>query len=324
MNISIQDMLLVFMWFMVGFFLIAWLSTTIFVVKQKTAAIVEVFGKFQSAKTAGLNFKLPWPIAQVAHTINLQIGQLSPNVTVKSKDNAFLTIPVKLQYQVMERKIKEACYELDNPEQQIESYVLNIVRSKSSEYIMDELFAAKDSFDSEVKNSLNEKFSSYGYKVIDLLIDDPQPSKELVVEFNNVLAAQRKKEAAKNEAEALKIKMVGEATAEKESLVLKAESFIAYRSKIAEGNKEAMGVMLGKGKMVKLGDEFMYEEIPVEKRELMNVSERDILKFFEGLDQRDAIRSVGKHGGTVIMNGNNGGVSIEDVVALIKNEKKEI
>lgn len=52
-----------FLMALVGFFLMAWLSTTIFVVKQKTAAIVEVFGKFQSAKTAGLNFKLPWPIA---------------------------------------------------------------------------------------------------------------------------------------------------------------------------------------------------------------------------------------------------------------------
>lgn len=269
---SAQSFLVGFMWFTFIVCLVVWLSTSIFVVKQKTAAIVEVFGKFSSVKSAGLNFKLPWPIARVASTVNLQIGQLSPNVTVKSKDNAFLVIPVKLQYKVMEDKIKEANYELDNPEEQIESYVLNMIRSKSSEYTMDELFSVKDSFDTEVKESLNEKFSSYGYKVVDLLIDDPQPSKELIVAFNNVLAAQRKKEAAQNEAEALKIQMVGEATAEKESLVLKAESFIAYRSKIAEGNKEAMGVMLGKGRMVQVEDKFVYEEIPAEKREIMNVT----------------------------------------------------
>lgn len=317
---SVQSALIASIWFIVGVLLISWLSTSVVIVRQKTAAIIELFGKFSSVKTAGLNFKLPWPIATVSDIVDLQINQLAPNVTVKSRDNAFLVIPVKLQYQVMEEKIKEANYELDNPKEQIESYVLNIVRSKSSEYTMDELFSVKDSFDSEVKDSLNEKFSSYGYKVIDLLIDDPQPSKELVAAFNSVLAAQRKKEAAKNEAEALKIQMVGEATAEKESLVLKAESFISYRSKIAEGNKEAMGVMLGKGKIVKSGDEFVYEEIPVAEREVMNITEKDILKFFEGLDQRDAIRSVGKHGGTVIMSGNNG-VSLEDVVALIKKEK---
>jgi len=308
-----------------GLIVAMWLFTSVVIVKQKTAAVVETFGKFSSVKEAGLSFKLPWPISSVAEIINLQITQLPNNVTVKSKDNAFLTIPVNLQYKVIPAKIREACYELDDPEAQIRSYVLNMVRSQSASLTMEELYAAKDSFEGEVKESLNEKFSPFGYQIEDLLIDDPQPSKEIEDSFNNVLVAKRKKDAAQNEAEALKIKMVGEAIAEKESMILKGEAFTAYRAKIAEGNSEAMAIMLGKAKLIDNDGEIHFEKIPDEDQIPTNITAKDVLDFFESVDQKEAIRSVGKHAGNVVIaaSGNNGnnGVSIEDVIALIKTTK---
>jgi len=304
-----------------GFLLFVILLSTIVIVKQKTAVVIERFGKFKSVRTSGLSFKLPWPIDTVSAIINLQINQLKNNVTVKSKDNAFLTIPVNVQYKVIESMVKEAYYELDDPEGSINSYILNMVRSQSAKLTMEELYASKDSFEGEVKESLNEKFKPFGYQIVDLLIDDPQPSKEVEESFNNVLVAKRKKDAAKNEAEALKIKMIGEAQAEKESLVLKGEAFTAYRAKIAEGNIEAMSIMLGKAKTIKNENgELTFQKIPESEQVKVNLTEKDILDFFAGVDQREAVRSVGKNKGSVVIStGTSSNNDIEKIVSLIKS-----
>ncbi len=310
-----------------------WLKTTILIVRQKKAAIIEVFGKFWTVKNSGLNFILPWPLASVANIVDLEIKQLEPLISVKSKDNAFLKIPVKVQYQVIPEKIREANYELSNPEKQIIAYVTNTVFNKATSCSMDELFSIKADFNKEVKDQLNEKFIPYGFKIVDLLIDAAIPSEELAISFNNVLVAKRKKDASQNEAEALKIQLVGEAEAEKAALILKSEAFTEYRSKIAEGNREAMAIMLGIGKnskkvskVVENGVETekienVFEIIPEKDRISTVLNERDILKFFENLDLREAIRTVGKNEGNVIItSGSTGGgnTSMEEMLALTK------
>lgn len=311
-----------------------WFKTTILIVRQQKAAVIEVFGKFWTVKNSGLNFILPWPLSTVANIVDLEIKQLEPLISVKSKDNAFLTIPVKVQYQVIPEKIREANYELSNPEKQIIAYVTNTVFNKATSCSMDELFSIKADFNKEVKDQLNEKFIPYGFKIVDLLIDAAIPSEELAISFNNVLVAKRKKDASQNEAEALKIQLVGEAEAEKAALILKSEAFTEYRSKIAEGNREAMAIMLGLGKNTKKVSKVIEDGVEVEKIENVFetisekdriptvLNERDILRFFENLDLREAIRTVGKNEGNVIITsgstGGNSAVSMEEMLALTK------
>lgn len=301
--------------------ILLFLKTSFFIVKQKQAAVVETLGKFDKISEAGLNIKWPYPISKVVDKVNLQIMQLSPDVVVKSSDNAFLTIPVKVQLKIIDKKMKEAFYELDDPTKQIQSYVVNQIRSMSSQLTMDELFSGNNSFDAEVKTNLNATFYTYGYEIIDLLIDDPQPSAELKSAFDKVLAAKREKDASQNQADALKIKMIGEAVAEKESLLLKGEAFVLYRNTISAGNKLALDIMLGR--KVKSESIEKYEDEIIENGEIKkvqlekvnvtyvdnqnynkndsNISELDILKFFEGIDHREALRSVGKGKGNVII-----------------------
>lgn len=321
------------------------LSSTFYVVKQKTAVVIETFGKFSKISQSGLHFKLPYPISQIAYEVNLQIGQLAPVVTVKSSDNAFLNIPVKAQFKALESKIKEAAYELDNPHKQIESYIVNKVRSIAAKTTMDNLFLGVKNIDDEVKKDLNEKFSPYGYEIIDLLIDDPQPSEELKRAFDKVLASQREKDAAQNLADALMISKIGEAKAEQKSLELKGLAFVNYRNTVSAGNKLALEIMLGKvkpenktvtveeivekengEKEIIKKEVIKVEYVPNEKYEPGDISEKDILKFFEGTDHREALRSVGKNQGNVIIStdsprlGGTGSLTSEEVLALIKTQ----
>lgn len=282
-EVSVFDTIPSTIWFAIKILILmgilSWLSSCIIIVKQKSAKIVEVFGKFSSIKKAGLNFKAPWPIGLVAGDKTLQIQEIGEHVGAKSKDNAFLAIPVKVQFQVIEESIKEAYYELTYPHGQIVSYITNIVRSKANEMDMDEIFKSKDAFETAVAESLNETFAKYGYKIVNVLVDDPQPSEELKESFDRVLAAKRDQEASLFEKEAIKNRTVGKAQAEAESLVLKSEAYVKMRNILAEGNSKAIKKFV----------------------ENLEVSDIQALKYFEGLDARDAIRDASEGEGSVII-----------------------
>jgi len=282
-----------------GIILISLLYSSIFIVRQKTAEIVETFGKFSSVRNSGLNFKLPWPISAVAGRINLQIRELRATIGSRTKDESFLDLPIATQFRVIgddNDTIKKAFYELEDPEEQLNSYINNIARSAINTMTVSELYSNKNQLEKDIKDELNSEFSKFGYEIVNVLIDDPILAQELITASNRVLAAEKEKFAAMNEAEALKIKLVGEAEAEKSSLKLKAEAFSSYRAITAQGNIEAMQVMLGKkitnadGKLV---DNPEYEPI--------SFDEKDVLDFFLHVDTNEAIRSASKSGATVVV-----------------------
>ena len=275
-----------------------WLLSCFVITKQKTAKIVETLGKFSGVRRAGLSFKLPYPIGVVAATVPLNIVKAADEVGVKSSDNAFLGVPWNVHFRVIEDKIKEAHYELDNPVGQMKSYITNSIRGKANDMTMNDLFKSKDAFEKEVSGTLGETFSKYGYEIVSVLVDDPQPSEALREAFDKVLGSERDKEAASNRAEAKRIEMVGEAKAEGESLVIKAKSFKAFRSEIAEGNADAISKFLK-------GTEGLVA--------------KDVLEFFEGVDTRDAIRDAAKHEGTVVViPTNQSGSQSGELISMIK------
>ncbi len=255
---------------------------SIFVVtQQKTSKILTFFGRYYRSTSPGLQLKWPWPFVQTDGMIELNIQEIKGDVTVKSSDNAFLTIPWALQFRVLESKVKEAYYELDDPRGQMTSYILNTLRGEASNLTMQDLFKSNESFERAVNETLSARFDKYGYEIINVLVDDPQPSQELKVAFDEVIASKREKEAAQNKADAVRIKMIGEAEAEGESLKIKAKAFKEFRKEIAEGNSDAIEVFL---------------------RDLDgSLSAKDVLDFFAGVDLREAIRDAARHDGNMVV-----------------------
>lgn len=255
---------------------------SIFVVtQQKTSKILTFFGRYYRSTSPGLQLKWPWPFVQTDGMIELNIQEIKGDVTVKSSDNAFLTIPWALQFRVLESKVKEAYYELDDPRGQMTSYILNTLRGEASNLTMQDLFKSNESFERAVNETLSARFDKYGYEIINVLVDDPQPSQELKVAFDEVIASKREKEAAQNKADAVRIKMIGEAEAEGESLKIKAKAFKEFRKEIAEGNSDAIEVFL---------------------RDLDgSLSAKDVLDFFAGVDLREAIRDAARHHGNMVV-----------------------
>ncbi len=218
------------------------LISGIFTVKQQTSAIVERFGKFLNIRNSGLHFKIP-VFDRIAGRINLKIQQLDVLVETKTKDDVFVRLKISVQFQVIKEKVYDAFYKLENPHDQITSYVFDVVRAEVPKMKLDDVFERKDDIAIAVKQELNEAMINYGYDIIKTLVTDIDPDMQVKEAMNRINAAEREKVAAEYEAEAERIKIVAKARAEAESKRLQGQGIADQRREIARGLEESVDVL---------------------------------------------------------------------------------
>lgn len=218
------------------------LFASFFTVKQETAAIVERLGKFQSVKHAGLQLKIPF-VDQIAKRMNLRIQQLDVMIDTKTLDNVFLKMKVSVQYQVIRTQVGDAYYRLENPQDQITSYVFDVVRAEVPKLKLDDVFVKKDDIAIAVKGELQEAMQSYGYDIIKALVTDIDPDEQVKHAMNRINAAEREKTAAEYESEAQRIRIVAVAKAEAESKKLQGQGIADQRREIAKGLEESVRML---------------------------------------------------------------------------------
>ena len=215
------------------------LLTGLFTVRQQTAAIVERFGKFKKISSAGLNFKVPL-IDKIAGRVSLRVQQLDVRVETKTKDNVFVFVVVSVQYYVLPTKVIDAFYRLQNPQEQITAYVFDTVRARVPNVMLDQLFETKDDIANAVKAELDQVMDDFGYGIVKALVTDIDPDAKVKVSMNEINAAQRLREAAIQQAEADKIRVVKAAEGEAESKALQGQGIANQRKAIIEGLKESV------------------------------------------------------------------------------------
>ena len=215
-----------------------------FIVKQQSAAIIERFGKYQSVRQSGLQLKIPI-IDRVAGRLSLKIQQLDVIVETKTKDDVFVKLKVSIQFKVVKEKVFEAFYKLDFPDEQITSYVFDVVRAEVPKMILDDVFLKKDDIAIAVKTELNEAMMEYGYDIIKTLVTDIDPDAQVKESMNRINASEREKVAAQFEGEAQKILIVEKAKAEAESKRLQGQGIADQRREIARGLEDSVKVLNG-------------------------------------------------------------------------------
>jgi len=176
------------------------LLSGIFMVKQQTAAIVERFGKFIGTRHSGLRFKIP-VFDRIAGRVNLRIQQLDVVVETKTKDDVFVRLKISVQFQVRKDNVYDAFYKLENPHDQITSYVFDVVRAEVPKMKLDDVFERKDDIAIAVKAELNEAMFNYGFDIIKTLVTDIDPDMQVKEAMNRINAAEREKVAAEFEAD---------------------------------------------------------------------------------------------------------------------------
>lgn len=225
---------------------ILFISGSFFIVKQKTATIIERFGKFQRVATAGFNLKIPI-IDKKAGSVNLKVMELPVDVETKTQDDVFVRLIVSVQYFVVESKegIQTSFYKFDDPARQIQSYVFDSIRSEVPNMLLDDVFSEKDKIAKAVQVELADVMEEYGFRIIKALITDIDPDSKVKHAMNEINAAKRLKEAAKEYAEAEKIKVVKAAEAEAESKKLQGIGIADQRIAIANGMKQSVEEVRG-------------------------------------------------------------------------------
>jgi regulator of protease activity HflC (stomatin/prohibitin superfamily) len=223
----------------IGFIL---LFSTFFIVKQQTAAVIETFGKFSSIRQSGLQLKIP-VVQRIVTRLNLKIQQLDVLVETKTKDDVFVKLKISVQFQVKKDKVYDAYYMLQNPHDQITSYVFDVVRAEVPKMKLDDVFERKDDIAIAVKRELNDAMVEYGYDIIKTLVTDIDPDTQVKAAMNRINAAEREKVAAEYEAEAERIKIVAKARAEAESKRLQGQGIADQRREIARGLEESVDVL---------------------------------------------------------------------------------
>ena len=215
-------------------------ASTLYVVRQQTVVIIERFGKYQTTSGSGMHVRLPFGIDKIAARIQLRLLQSEIVVETKTKDNVFVTLNVATQYRVNEQNVTDAYYKLMRPEAQIKSYIEDALRSSVPKLTLDELFEKKDEIALEVQHQVAEEMSTYGYIIVKTLITKVEPNAEVKQSMNEINAAQRKRVAAQELANADKIKIVTAAEAEAEKDRLHGLGIAQQRKAIVDGLAESI------------------------------------------------------------------------------------
>lgn len=277
------------------------------IVKEQSAVIIERLGKFNRVAHSGFGFIIPF-VDRKAATVNLRVQQLDVEIETKTKDDVFVHLQVSVQYKIARDKVKEAFYSLDNSRNQIASYVFDDVRAEVPKLELDDVFAKKEDIAIAVQQNIADSMSEYGYVIIKALITDINPDAKVKESMNRINAAKREKEAALEEGEAKKIKIIKEAEAEAESKRLSGEGIAQQRLEIVRGFKESV-------------EDF--------KRSMENVTHEEIMQFVLMTQYFDTIKDIGSNSknSTILMPHSPGGMKeFQDQVitgTFIGNQMKE-
>jgi len=212
---------------------------SVFTVEQQSAYVIERFGKFDRVAEPGLNFRIPF-IENISGRVSLRLTQINVEVETKTLDNVFVHVTTAVQFRVLDNKIYEAYYTLDDPHGQIQSFIFDVVRARVPRIKLDDVFSKKDEIADAVREELQEVMSNFGYDIIKALVTDINPDQRVKTAMNEINEAQRLRVAATERGEAEKILKVKAAEADAESHILQGQGIAGQRKAIIEGLRESL------------------------------------------------------------------------------------
>ena len=208
--------------------------STLFIVPQQQAYIIERFGKFNKVQFAGIHIRIPF-VDRIAMKTNMRVNQLNVQLETKTLDNVFVTVVASTQFRVDPSNVATAYYELRDPAGQLRSYMEDALRSAIPALSLDDAFSRKDDVAFDVQKTVGNEMSRFGFTVVKTLITAIDPSPQVKNAMDSINAAQREKEATRQRAEAQRIQIETQAAAEAEKTRLQGEGQANYRREIANG-----------------------------------------------------------------------------------------
>lgn len=253
------------------------IKSMLYTVKEREEALVQQFGAYVSTtQKAGLHFKLPW---RRVTKVTSALSEVKENLQTKTKDDIFVTLPIKAHVQIQDSK--RYAFDANNPTEQLMTRISAAVKQLVSSTDFAELYSARETISQRVNESVGKEILElYGIKLIDVIVDEPHVGGDFQERYNNVKASEMDRAAARNAAEAEKIRIIAEAEARKEALRLDGEGVAAQRKAIFDGYAEQFNALSSKGGIT-----------PEHTQQLIMVAMTN-----------DTIRDAAKHGNVIVTN----------------------
>ncbi|CAL9190696.1 unnamed protein product [Musa hybrid cultivar] len=207
-------------------------------IDQASIGVVEKWGRFLSLAGPGLHFFNPFAGECLAGVLSTRVSSLDVRVETKTKDNVFVQLVCSIQYRVVKENADDAFYELQNPQEQIQAYVFDVVRAHVPRMTLDELFEQKGDVAKAVLEELEKVMGGYGYNIEQILMVDIIPDASVRRAMNEINAAQRLQLASVYKGEAEKVLMVKKAEAEAEAKYLSGVGIAKQRQAITDGLRD--------------------------------------------------------------------------------------
>ena len=229
--------------------LILLLATSVKIVPQAYAYVVERLGAYQGTWSVGLHIKVP-VIDKVAKKINLkeQVVDFAPQPVI-TKDNVTMRIDTVVFFQITDPKL--FAYGVENPIMAIENLTATTLRNIIGDLELDQTLTSRETINTKMRASLDDATDPWGIKVNRVELKNIIPPAEIQNAMERQMKAERErreavtraegeKKASVTVAEGKKAAAILEAEAEKQSAILRAEAQKEKMIREAEGEAEAI------------------------------------------------------------------------------------
>lgn len=228
---------------------IAVAGTSIRIVPQARAYVVEFLGAYKATWSTGLYFKIPF-FERIARNVNLKEQVIDfPPQPVITKDNVTMQIDTVIFFQITDPKLY--CYGVENPISAIENLTSTTLRNIIGDMELDETLTSREVINAKMGTSLDEATDPWGIKVNRVELKNIMPpaaiqesmEKQMKAERERreaILIAEGEKKSTILVAEGKKQSAILEAEAEKQAAILRAEAEKERKIKEAEGQAEAI------------------------------------------------------------------------------------
>lgn len=217
------------------------LVTSIKIVRQSTAVIIERLGKFNRQLNTGIHFVVPFIDRSVGAPISLkeQVADFAPQPVI-TKDNVTMQIDTVVYYQVTDAKLYT--YGVDRPLRAIENLTATTLRNLVGELELDGTLTSRDTVNSKMRIILDEATDPWGIKINRVELKNILPPKDIQQAMEKQMRAERERRESILKAEGEKRSNILVAEGEKEAVILRAEAKKA--AVIAEAEATATAIKM--------------------------------------------------------------------------------
>ncbi|MBR0451339.1 MAG: SPFH domain-containing protein [Oscillospiraceae bacterium] len=215
--------------------------TSLCIVPQGSAWVIERLGKYAATWEAGLHIKTP-VIERIVRKISMkeQVADFEPQ-SVITKDNVTMNVDSVVYFQVIDPKA--LTYGVERPIAAIENLCATTLRNIIGSMTLDETLVGRETINAETIKVLDEATNKWGIDITRVEVQNITPPKSIQEAMEKQMKAEREKRAVILAAEGEKQSAITRAEGEKESAILRADAVREERIRTAQGEAEAIAAV---------------------------------------------------------------------------------